>query len=195
MTVELRNIEVQEQKRRLLDRLGDGKYGAQGSAIEDVSCFPGTRVKILERIDSWIRHTSTPDQVLWIRGMAGRGKSTIASTVAHGWKCRASCAIFHFRRGQNTVNTRFLCTLARQLGNSLAPDVKNAVLESVRQNQDVTNQRLEEQFKTLFVAPLSKLNVQSHPILIVVDALDECDNPKDAVDLVRLIHKHSSSFP
>ncbi|KAG8937845.1 hypothetical protein FRC00_013891, partial [Tulasnella sp. 408] len=189
------NAEAQRERRLLLDRLGDGKYGAQGSAIEDAICFPGTRVKILERIDSWIRETSTPDRVLWIRGMAGRGKSTIASTVVHNWKYRASCAIFHFRRGQNTVNTRFVCTLARQLGSSLVPEVKNAVLESVRENQDIANERLEEQFRTLFVGPLSKLDGQGHPILIVVDALDECDNTKDAIHFVRLIDRHAPSFP
>ncbi|KIO30755.1 hypothetical protein M407DRAFT_68940, partial [Tulasnella calospora MUT 4182] len=162
---------------------------------EDVVCFPGTRVQILKKIDNWIRDSSTSDRVLWIRGMAGRGKSTIASTVVHGWKCRASCAIFHFRRGQNKVNTRFVCTLARQLGSSLVLEVKNAILDSVRENQDIANQRLEEQFKALVVAPLSKMNGQGHPILIVIDALDECDNPKDAVDFVWLIDQHSQSLP
>ncbi|KAG9047223.1 hypothetical protein FS837_002785 [Tulasnella sp. UAMH 9824] len=195
MTHELRDVQVQEQKRRLLDRLGDGKYGAQGNAIKDVICFPGTRVEILKRINNWIGDVSAPERVLWIRGMAGRGKSTIASTVVHDWRCRASCAIFHFRRGQSTVNTRFLCTLARQLGSSLVPEVKDAILDTVRENSDVANQRLEEQFETLFVAPLSKLNSQGHPIIIIVDALDECDNPKDAVDFVRLIDRHCSLLP
>ncbi|KIO18897.1 hypothetical protein M407DRAFT_38245, partial [Tulasnella calospora MUT 4182] len=59
-------------------------------------CFPGTRLEILKEIDEWIRDTSSSNPVLWISGMAGRGKSTIASTVVHNWKCRASCAIFHF---------------------------------------------------------------------------------------------------
>ncbi|KIO27397.1 hypothetical protein M407DRAFT_73241, partial [Tulasnella calospora MUT 4182] len=156
-------------------------------------CSPGTRMKILEQIDSWIRDSS--DRVIWVRGMAGRGKSTIASTVVHRWKYRASCAIFHFRRGQNTLNTRIVCALARQLATSLVPEVRNAVLESVRENEDIADQRLKEQFETLFVAPLGRLNSQTHPILIVIDALDECDNPKDAVDFVRLIDQHSKVFP
>ncbi|KIO26476.1 hypothetical protein M407DRAFT_58496, partial [Tulasnella calospora MUT 4182] len=59
-------------------------------------CLPGTRAQILERIDDWIRDLETLDRVLWIRGMAGRGKSTIASTVAYRWRYRAACAIFHF---------------------------------------------------------------------------------------------------
>ncbi|KIO29546.1 hypothetical protein M407DRAFT_227293, partial [Tulasnella calospora MUT 4182] len=160
-------------------------------------CFPGTRLDILKRIENWIRNVSLTDPVLWICGMAGRGKSTIASTVAHNWRSRASCAVFHFRRGQSALNSRVLCALARQLGSSLVPDVKNAVLESVRENEGVAEpgRRLDEQFETLFVAPMAKLKNHPYPILIVVDALDECDNSKDAVDFVRLIHKHASSFP
>ncbi|KIO28106.1 hypothetical protein M407DRAFT_72317 [Tulasnella calospora MUT 4182] len=186
---------MQKEHRRLLDRLGDAGYGVQGNAIEDVTCLPGTRLDILERIDNWVRYPSAMKRTLWVCGMAGRGKSTIASTVAHAWRFRASCAVFHFRRGQDALNNRLVCALARQLGSSLVPEVRNAVLQSVRENEDIANQRLNEQFKILLVASLRKLEGHSYPILIIVDALDECDNAKDVVDFVTLIHQHSSSFP
>lgn len=189
------NPEIREQQRRLMELLGDGKYGAHGNTIEDVICFPGTRVEILKRIDRWIRDTSTTDRVLWIRGMAGRGKSTIVSTVAHNWRYRASCATFHFRRGQSTLNTSIIYALTRQFASSLVPDVRKAVLKSVQENQDIGHQRLDEQFKTLLVASLANLNNQTHPILIAVDALDECDNIRDAVAFVKLIDQHSPSLP
>lgn len=186
-----------KERRRLLNCLGDGQYGARGTTIEDIICFPGTRLDILGRVDDWIRDTSSPNPVLWIRGMAGRGKSTVASTVVHDWKSRASCAIFHFRRGQSPVNSRVLCALARQLANSLVPEVREAVLESVRENEGIAEpgRRLDEQFETLFAAPFAKLGLRNHPILIVIDALDESDDPKEAVELIRLIHHHSSLFP
>ncbi|KIO17362.1 hypothetical protein M407DRAFT_85057, partial [Tulasnella calospora MUT 4182] len=172
--------------RRLLNFLGDGKHAAQGTAIEDVLCFPGTRTATLDRIDNWIRYSSSANRVLWIRGTAGGGKSTIASTVAHSWEYRASCAIFHFRRGQNTLNKQLVCALARQLGKSLVPEVRNAVLGSVQQNPNMAEQRLDIQFKTLLVAPLATLSHRQHTVLIIVDALDECDNPNDAIDFVQL---------
>ncbi|KIO28101.1 hypothetical protein M407DRAFT_40581, partial [Tulasnella calospora MUT 4182] len=127
-------------------------------------------------IDVWVRDTSASKRTLWICGMAGRGKSTIAATVAHSWRFRASCAIFHFRRGQDARHTRLVCALARQLGSSLVPEVRKAVLETVRENEDIANQRLNEQFKTLIVASLGKLVQHPYPILIIVDALDECHN-------------------
>lgn len=193
--VALGNWNLQSEQRRLLDRLGDGKYGAQGNMIENVTCLPGTRVEILERIDSWIRSTSNPKRVLWIRGMAGRGKSTIASTVALNWKHRATCAIFHFRRGQNILDSRLVCSLARQLGKSVDPEIRNAILSSVQENEDIGEQRLDEQFQGLFVTPLSNVGTKAFPVLIIVDALDECESVDYAVDFIKLINLKSSLLP
>ncbi|KAG8919391.1 hypothetical protein FRC01_001306, partial [Tulasnella sp. 417] len=197
VSVDSRSIVIDLERRRLLQCLGDGQFGGRGSMVEDIICFPGTRLEILKRIDEWIRDISSPNPALWISGMAGRGKSTIASTVVHKWESRASCAIFHFRRGQIALNSRVICALARQLGNSIASEVREAVLGSVRDNEGLADpgRRLDQQFETFLVGPLAKVKDQTHPILIVLDALDECDNSEDALGLVRLIRKHSGSFP
>ncbi|KAG9040579.1 hypothetical protein FS837_000444, partial [Tulasnella sp. UAMH 9824] len=192
---ELYNESVQGKYHRLLDRLGDGKYGARGEVIEDVTCLPGTRVDILERIDRWIRGGASSERVLWIRGMAGRGKSTIASTVVHSWKDRACCAIYHFRRGQNVSNASLVCALARQLARSLDPELRSTILSVVEEKDDILNQRLDEQFAALFTASLRPLTKKAFPVLIVVDALDECDSVDYAVNFVKLIDRHSPSLP
>ncbi|KIO23703.1 hypothetical protein M407DRAFT_77768, partial [Tulasnella calospora MUT 4182] len=159
-------------------------------------CLPGTRIEILNRIDKWVKDTSpSANRVLWIRGMAGRGKSTLASTVAQTWASKGSCAIFHFRRGQNALDGQFICSLARQLGKGLVSDVKNAILDCVRENEDIATERLEQQFKTLFVGSLGQLQDHAYPIVIIVDALDECKDENDAVRFVRLIDQNSSLLP
>lgn len=185
---------IREKQRLLLDRLGDASYGARGNTIDEVVCLPGTRLKALERIDDWIRDRSPSERVLWIRGMAGRGKSTIASTVVNSWRYRAANAIFHFRRGQNSLDKRLVCSLARQLGSSIVPEVRQAILQSIRENEDIAQERLQEQFKVLFVASGERLQNTSQPILIVVDAVDECDDTRYAVDFINLIHQHASSL-
>lgn len=93
------------------------------------------------------------------------------------------------------ANSRAICSLARQLGSSLLPEVRNAVIGSLRENEDVEGQKLDEQFKSLLVAPFAKLRHQHSIILIIVDALDECDNAKDAADLINLIDRYSPSLP
>lgn len=187
---------IREEHQRLLDRLGDANYGARGDAIEDVICLEGTRVEVLQSINAWIRDASASEKVLWIRGMAGRGKSTIASTVAHQWKYQSASAIFHFRRGQNEGDKGLVCALARQLGGStLVPQVKESILQSVRENQDIRQGRLREQFQTLLVRPLSGLQNTSLPILLVVDALDECADADYAVNFVNLLNQFLPSLP
>lgn len=194
----LDNKEIREEQQRLLDRLGDASYGARdrGDATEDTICLPGTRVEILERINAWIRTASPSEKVLWIRGMAGRGKSTIASTVAHHWKYQAASAIFHFRRGQNETDKRLVCALARQLGcSTLVPEVKEAILRSIREKPDIGQGLLREQFQTLFMRSLSSLQNSSVPVLLVIDALDECQDVEYAVNFVKLINQYLPSLP
>ncbi|KAG8927230.1 hypothetical protein FRC01_007779 [Tulasnella sp. 417] len=196
MITELYDEGIREQQHRLLDRLGDANYGARGDAIEDVTCLQGTRVEILEHINSWVGNTSTSEKVFWIRGMAGRGKSTIASTVAAHWKYRAASAIFHFRRGQNETDKRLICALARQLGNSaLFPEVKEAILQSIREQPDISQGRLWDQFQTLFLGPLSRLQNTHSPILLVIDALDECKDVEYAVNFVKFLDQSFQSLP
>ncbi|KIO28026.1 hypothetical protein M407DRAFT_72407, partial [Tulasnella calospora MUT 4182] len=184
------------KRRRLLNCLGDGSYGARGSSIGDNFCLPGTRTEILAQINDWVRDKSAATgPVLWISGKPGRGKSAIASTVAHYWSSKGSCAIFHFRRDQHALNGQFICSLARQLGQGLVPEVKKAILDCVEENEDIAKERLEQQFKILFVGSLGTLHDSAHPILIIVDALEECNNIDDAVRFARLIDQHSPFLP
>ncbi|KAG8933856.1 hypothetical protein FRC01_006702 [Tulasnella sp. 417] len=184
------------EQRRLLDRLGEAKYGIRGHADEDVICLPNTRVQILKTIDAWIESRLPSENVLWIQGMAGRGKSTVASTVAHRWRYDSACAIFHFRRGEKMLDTGLVCGLARQLGgNNVVPELKTSILETVAKHEDVGHERLESQFQKLFVDGLSKLRNDSPPVLLIVDALDECEDVKYAVKFVELIERHVPSFP
>lgn len=182
-----------EENDSLLNCLGDANYGAQGNTIKDVICLLGTRVAILERIDHWIRGGKDSKQVLWILGMAGRGKSTLASTVAHKWQSRASCAIFHFRRGQIELQKRLICALARQLGTCTASPVRHAILNSIRENKDIIHGFLETQFQFL-VGALNNLQ-HATPVVLIVDALDECEDLHYAVSFVRLIREHAKSLP
>ncbi|KAG8916623.1 hypothetical protein FRC01_002956, partial [Tulasnella sp. 417] len=196
LVAEIYDDEGRKEQSRLLKLLGRGNYGIRGAAVEDAICLPKTRVQTLESVDTWIRSRAPSSNLLWMRGMAGRGKSTIASTVAHRWKSSAACALFHFRRGQKTSNTGIVCALARQLAsNNLVPELKQSILDVVAKGEDIGHERLQDQFQKLFVAPLAKLRSNSYPVLLIIDALDECEDVKYAVTFVELIARHAPSFP
>ncbi|KIO28462.1 hypothetical protein M407DRAFT_22357 [Tulasnella calospora MUT 4182] len=77
------------------------------------------------------------------------------------------------------------------LGKSLVTEVKTAIDDYVRENEDIAEERLDEQFKILFVGPLEKPHDHVHPILIIVD---KCEYVPDVVRFVKLMDEYSSRY-
>ncbi|CCM06110.1 uncharacterized protein FIBRA_08359 [Fibroporia radiculosa] len=59
------------------------EYVTGAGVNESKQCLPGTRREILSTIQDWI-HTKKEDatKIFWLSGMAGKGKSAIAHTIA-----------------------------------------------------------------------------------------------------------------
>jgi hypothetical protein len=153
-------------------------------------CLPGTRVNLLDEITKWSRNYSGPC-IYWLNGMAGTGKSTIAHTVArdcyHQERLGGS---FFFSRGQGDLShaTKFFTTLAAQLANAL-PDLRPYICQAIARNPDVFQQSLAEQWKNLIFQPLADLNealLQSRLFILVIDALDECEDENDIKLILQL---------
>jgi len=141
----------------------------------------------------WANTRSGPC-IFWLNGMAGTGKSTIARTVARKWddKKRRGASFF-FSRGQGDLAhaTKFFATIAYQLArpqSRLATHVRNAI----RDYPDITQQNLHEQWKHLILGPLSRL-YWPQPLLLVIDALDECDDQYDIAQILQLLSQANSS--
>jgi len=160
-------------------------------------CLPDTRVALLEEIMRW---SDTPSGacMFWLNGMAGTGKSTIARTVAREWvKKKRLGASFFFSRGQGELAraSKFFTTLAYQLATAesgLAAGVRRAICV----NPDVPRQSLRDQWERLILEPLSQLKEASsdpaHSMILVIDALDECDDTKDTGLILGLLSQAKS---
>ena len=123
--------------------------------------------------------------------MAGTGKSTIARTVAHDWaKHKQLGGSFFFSRGQADLSgtAKFFSTLATQLANEI-PVLKPLVCKAIIDNPDIFQRGRGDQWKVLILQPLLQLARESpppEPIILVVDALDECENEQDARLILQL---------
>jgi hypothetical protein len=123
--------------------------------------------------------------------MAGTGKSTISRTVARHFDDQGRLgASFFFSRGQGDLGhaEKFFTTIASQIAHAL-PTLKRHICEAVTEDHRIGSQGLSEQWRKLIFRPLSKLeNLSSHrlPIILVIDALDECKR-EDRKDDVRVI--------
>ncbi|KAH0551496.1 hypothetical protein GP486_007289 [Trichoglossum hirsutum] len=156
----------------------------------DPLCLDETRVDILEQIMAW---GDGDDErcIFWLSGMAGTGKSTIARTVARKYYDRNRLgASFFFSRGREDVShaSKFFTSIAVQLANK-SPALKRHICKAITECSSIASQVLRDQWNQLVLGPLSKLEADSlqSPLILVVDALDECDGKDDIRVILQLL--------
>lgn len=179
---------------RLLAKLsytGDAAFNSRHHQHEP-RCIPNTRVDLLHRLTSW--SSSSEKCIFWLSGMAGTGKSTIARTIAASVSDQGHLgASFFFSRGQGDLGHagKFVSTLAYQLAIVSSP-LKRLICDAIAQRPDITHQSLSNQWKELIIQPLSKLDGSKSHLVLVIDALDECEREDDIETILQLFIKAKS---
>jgi len=165
---------------------------------------------VLAEIRAWIYDRKDERCIFWLEGMAGTGKSTIARTIArelHGSGHLG--ASFFFSRGGGDVGhaALFVTTVARQLAEH--PNVDNkrilraSISKAVSESPDIVRKARQDQWKVLVIDPISQLETRARfpsfvtrvwtrpqslaqVLVIVIDALDECDDENDIKSILQL---------
>lgn len=151
------------------------------------SCLQHTREQVLADIRTWIDHDSERG-IYWLNGMAGTGKSTISLTIAREYykKKQLGASFFFSRGGGDLASTKkFATTVAVQLS-EYSPVIRQHIIDAAASNPRISHLTLYDQWEKLILKPLGLLepNTVQSPLLIIVDALDECDNEKEIAILV-----------
>jgi hypothetical protein len=128
--------------------------------------------------------------------LAGTGKSTIARTIARTYSEHGRLgASFFFSRGSGDVGHagKFFTSIAVQLTKNI-PNLSRHVSEAIMARSDIASQSLYDQWRQLVIGPLSKLAGRScqPSYILVVDALDECNNENDIRVILRLLAEAGS---
>ena len=87
-------------------------------AAERERCLPGTRMDILQALFTSLTDPTLDQNIVWLRGPAGSGKSTILNTLAHYTLqlCRRGAFLSWERsKTDNSEPHRVIHTLAHQL--------------------------------------------------------------------------------
>ena len=184
----------------LLKGLPSAKYAAFNSYKQNdprPECLEGTRVEILRQIQDWGEDHSGK-YIFWLSGMAGTGKSTIAHTVAHRFSEKGLLgASFFFSRGREDLRSaaKLFTTLAVQLAEAL-PGLKAHVCNAITRHGDIGEQALRDQWRRLILEPLRMLEENLPPLsslvpppslVVVIDALDECEGGRDIQEILGLL--------
>lgn len=146
------------------------------------SCLEGTRVDFLQDIYTWITNAcaqgaTVPDGgiVLWINGLGGTGKTTVAHSAC-GWcddRGLLGGSFFCSRSDDSCSNPNLVFpSLCRQLCAHHKP-FKDEVEKVLQADSDVASYGLMRQFEELIVGPLEKLDPPLPRFVYVLDALDE----------------------
>jgi len=146
-----------------------------------------TRVELRKQIMDWC---DDPDSkcIYWLNGMAGTGKSTISRTIAGELaEKKRLAASFFFTRGKKDVSHSgmFFTTIAAQLAISL-PVLWTSISDAIDKNAHIFKQGPREQWNQLILNPLKNAPTQSIQLVVVIDALDECDSMQD-IQLILLL--------
>jgi hypothetical protein len=163
-----------------------------------VECLPGTRRKTLDDIAEWVTVKPDSPNVLWLSGVAGSGKSTISTTVSESFReiDRLGAFLF-FDRNHSTRSDPG--AVIRTIAYSLAlfnSHIGEAISATIRRSHAIVNAPIRKQFKTLLLDPLTSAepHIQG-PILIILDALDECGDAGLRAPLLSLLAEEFTKIP
>jgi hypothetical protein len=153
-------------------------------------CLPNTRVELLDQIRGWI-DSPHGKCILWLNGMAGMGKSTIARTLARDLDSQRKLgASFFFSRGSGdrSQSKKLFTTLSFYLAKA-SPIIERSICHAIREHRDIVYQSFRDQWEHLIHGPLSKQEqnqLQPSVLVFVIDALDECEPQEDLPEIIRI---------
>ena len=162
------------------------------------SCLGNTRHNIINDIMEWIADDSSEaKKALWVCGLAGTGKSTLSTTIAQIMrKLHRLGAFFFFNRD---IPQRSSATLIRTLAYQLAMfDIRFCAVISrvVSTHENIAGMPLEFQFETLLSDnALKSVEWSGGPIVLIIDALDECGSEADRKILMQVLSRGFSRLP
>ncbi|KAF9547027.1 hypothetical protein CPC08DRAFT_715892 [Agrocybe pediades] len=181
---------------RTLEPVHDARYNsAYSTAVNRRGCTASTREQILQTLRTWA-DDPTGAKVFWLNGMAGTGKTTILYTFCQWLEENSRLGgNFFCSRGSGSCRSlnKILPSLAYQLAH-YSPAFRSQLCTVLEDQQSPQTLNVGSQFKWVLETPLEK-SKEAIPegVVIVVDALDECESALEArlflETLLKLVHR------
>ncbi|KAJ7208639.1 WD40 repeat-like protein, partial [Mycena pura] len=156
-------------------------------------CLERTRTDVLEKIISWLAAPPADSNILWLSGVAGSGKSTIAASIAKYFREQGALGAFvFFSRNKESSPRSVLHGIAQGLA-MLNQEFKSTLCSILEQKPSIVNADINSQFQELLLNPLHA--TRSVDSIVILDALDECSDDSWRRTLISLITDAFPRFP
>ncbi|KAG8791588.1 hypothetical protein FRC12_008701 [Ceratobasidium sp. 428] len=170
----------------------------------DRACIPDTRREILLDMLEWAKQVSTSGSpaatrnLLWVHGQAGLGKSAIATSICEQLdEINWLAASFFCKRDDPDRRSpqRVLSTIIFGLAIH-HPTYAEAIRNALEEDPTIPGSPMRKQFDKLVRSPLVSpmLAISRTQHVVVIDALDECDE-QDRGNLLGLLWSASRLVP
>jgi len=180
------------------------QHHVPGAAFEahsrEVGCMPETRVQLLEAVSTLLK-TRTGPHMVWIAGMAGTGKTSIALTLCRMLWVDTSVYLggtFFCSRSAGSIERthvqRIVPTLATLLARQF-PAFASSLVIQLAGTPDVAHWSVRDQVDRLILQPLETLATYTSQMVFVIDALDECSNTSQMAELIDAIADFKCTLP
>lgn len=168
-------------------------------ATNRTECLNGTRTDLIQTITEWALDPASIQNILWLYGLAGSGKSALSTTIANHLRGEARLGAFIFCDRDDVDRSdpsKVIKTLAYQLS-SFDAGVRAAMSTVLRKLPDIHSSPIRSQFLHLLVNTLTSHGVidSSSPIIVVLDAMDECGNPDSRETLLEVLAEMWGQLP
>ncbi|KAF8809775.1 hypothetical protein BYT27DRAFT_6516777 [Phlegmacium glaucopus] len=149
--------------------IATGAFHDSGERFDAPKCHPNTRKAVLAETMQWIQYIEESEDILWLYGSAGAGKSAIVQTIAEMCaKLGLLVASFFFSRSSQSRNNEkhLIASIAYQLALSI-PATRRYVETAVHKyhrTQSLTVGRipsLQEYLLTAFIYHCSRASTDS----------------------------------
>ncbi|KAG9312578.1 hypothetical protein JVU11DRAFT_6974 [Chiua virens] len=202
----VRMMSVIEHNDKLIEQtvedkdLDDMPYAKGARYDEDKGCLAGTREEMLRELREILSNPAEDaPRVCLLTGLAGSGKSAVAHSIARwfdGHKRLVSSYCFARTDVARRNPTNLFSTVARDLCD-LDAEYKSALWKVVGKRRSLrTSEVPKEQLERLIIEPSKHIQAIG-PLVVVIDALDECGDQASRQQLVLAISRlvTETSFP
>ncbi|GJJ12146.1 hypothetical protein Clacol_006387 [Clathrus columnatus] len=171
--------QLQEGLLKDMSPVYDARYDSTFSTtINRRGCTVETREKVLNDLKDWVGDSKRA-KICWMNGMAGTGKSTISYTLCQ-WLKKNSLLGGNYFCSRSSALCRNVDNIVPTLAHQLAQyshSFRSKLCIVLEKEPGACKLNIEQQFKKLIQMPLEEMKTaMPDNVIIVIDALDECDD-------------------